>query len=503
MGPKSSEILLVGSELGLDDRLCGELLASHFILVKAIGLEDSFAKAMEPGIDVVVSDLLSQGLPGLDLLKRLHVAKPHLPVIMLASNPDGENVIEATKLGAYDFMVRPFELVKLLDCIARAAVSKGAVASLLDLGQSTSESSRLVGSSQIMQELYKQIGLAAVSSATVLIRGATGTGKELMARAIHQHSSRAKEPFVTVTCSAIPEALFESELFGYEPGAFTGARSRRLGYFEVADRGTLFLDEVGELPLATQVKLLRVLQERRIQRLGGRQDIPLDIRVVAATNRDLERALAAGEFRQDLFYRLSDFTIKSAELCEHKEDIVELVRHFLRKWQWKQGLAAASIHMDAVEFLVNQPWPGNVRQLEHVVNAAAVLAGGRPINLPYVRQACGYRREDPVRGTRPRREEPLTDLLDMARAGQINNVHARVLEHAERRLFERAMEIAKGNRAHIAHWLGITRTTVREKLRRFGMAPSAQKNPSRNNVPLRIRDSNKKSVLQNSPKPRI
>jgi DNA-binding NtrC family response regulator len=374
---------------------------------------------------------------------------------MQTKRRDGGNLSIGSDLGAQERMRRA-----VLDRLGElSAAGKRAHAG----GHGTS----LAGSSPPMQELHEQIRAAAGCALTILIRGATGTGKELIARAIHEQSNRANQPFVAVNCSAVPETLFESELFGYEAGAFTGARARHLGLFESANRGTLFLDEIGDLTLGAQVKLLRVLQEQSIQRLGCNKEVRLDVRVLAATHRDLEALMAEEKFRRDLFYRLNAFPIKSPQLCEIREDVPELIRVFLRKWEALNSLEPLSISREAVEFLQGQQWPGNARELESAVYRAAVLAGGNPIERIHVERGCARKK---VGSDAPRhyRLEPLTDLVERAQSGEIKNLWSFIHEQAERSVLQRVKAVAGGNQSKMAKLLGVTRTTVRQSLRRLG-----------------------------------
>jgi DNA-binding NtrC family response regulator len=467
MGSKQrSEILLVGNELSANDGLRRELIARAYGVTTACVVEDGLEKAKARRFDAVVSDLLPSGPSGLELLKHLHPAKPQLPIILIDRHANVERAIEASKLGAYEYVTTPIEILELVEHIVRAASQKRQVLRAAAAGHPKATETGLVGSSRIMQELYKQIGLAADSSLAILIRGETGTGKELIAHAIHEHSSRANKPFVAFNCNAIPETLFESELFGFEAGAFTGARARRIGGFERANGGTLFLDEIGDLTLAAQVKLLRVLQEQRIQRLGGSQEIRLDVRVVTATHRDLELLMNSKEFRQDLFYRLGGLTIKAPELCEHREDIFALTQHFLLKCQTDKSLQPQSIDREAVEFFEKQAWPGNVRELESAVYRAALLARGQAIDLTHARAACGHTNTSP--SARYYRPEPLTDLVERARTGDLKNLRACAHEQLERSLLERLFPSSKGNQTKLAKWLGVTRKTLRQILGKYG-----------------------------------
>lgn len=461
----SSEILLIGNRFGRNEGLKGELQARHYSILTAERTEEGLAKALGAKVDVVLNEINTPGLPRFELLRRLHSAKPGLPVIVAARKLNEEDAIEASRLGAYAYLPEPVELLRLVELIAEAVSCSRVSASVLQI-PAAFDHARLIGSSPVMRDLYDRIGRSADISATVLIRGATGTGKELIARAIHQHSARKDEPFVPVNCASLPESLLESELFGFEAGAFTGAQARRVGWLEAADKGTLFLDEVGELKPDTQVKLLRFLQERTVQRLGSREEIELDVRIVAATNRDLESAMKAGQFREDLFYRLNGFTIMSPPLSQHPEDIPDLLRYFLAKWGKEQNVKTVSIHPEAAELLQTQSWPGNVRQLENAIYGAANFANGRLIRINHVRLASGAIKEllksNPVRS-----REPITDLFEKARTGQLTNLRARVHEDMDRSLFERAIEMARRNKAKAARLLGVTRKTLKAKLKAF------------------------------------
>ena len=325
------KILLIEDDPGIVAALEKELQAEGYQVAAATRGDDGLALACEHPCDVVLTDLKMPGLSGLELVERLRAAKPKLPVIMMTAFGTTETAIEATKLGAYDYLLKPFDMGELLDLVAKALASSRLMHEPLEMGKADSTQSAIVGNSRAMQAIYKEIGRVAATAVTVLIRGETGTGKELVARAIYQHSKRAEKPFVAVNCAAIPETLLESELFGHERGAFTGAHARRVGRFEQANLGTIFLDEIGDLSLSIQVKLLRVLQEKYIQRVGGNEKIPVDVRVLTATHRDLESAIQEKQFREDLFYRFSGVTIALPPLRQRAEDIPDLVRYFLRR----------------------------------------------------------------------------------------------------------------------------------------------------------------------------
>jgi DNA-binding NtrC family response regulator len=343
----------------------------------------------------------------------------------------------------------------------------------VSLGVAGQTRDTIIGTSRDMQEIYKEIGRAAAKPVNVLICGETGSGKELIARALYQHSDRAKGPFIAINCAAIPETLLESELFGHERGAFTGAEARRIGRFEQASGGTLFLDEIGDMTLGTQVKLVRVLQERTVQRLGGKETIPIDVRVIAATHRDLQRAIQEKEFREDLYYRISVVTIQLPALRDRREDIPHLVKYFLKKHGEALGVAEPAIHADAMQLLQSQPWPGNVRELENVVRKVLLLAGDYTIGADHVRAAIS-------RATTPSEssDQSLRDfagaLLAAAQRGEAERAHARLLEAAEQEIITQAIQMTHGNQLQAARLLGISRLTLREKLTQYGLRPGRQ-----------------------------
>ena len=340
------------------------------------------------------------------------------------------------------------------------------------LGESapSGKTNALVGNSKAMQEVYKSIGRVADTPVSVLILGETGTGKELVARAIYQHSSRATHPFIAVNCAAIPKDLLESELFGHERGAFTGATQRRVGKFEQAHGGTIFLDEIGDLHPDTQAKLLRVLQERTFQRVGGDSMISVDVRLLTATHRDLEAAIKENEFREDLFYRLSVITLKLPPLRERSEDIPDLVRFFLRKHGADLGVESPSIQPEALALLQAQPWPGNVRQLENIVREALLLARPLGITQQHVTQILSQK-TDRKPSCAQTHSEYIASLLARAARGEETDVFAKMIADLEPELYTQAIRLAQGNQAQAARWLGVTRLKMREKLTALGLLP--------------------------------
>ena len=452
----------------------GELPVEGYEVALAARGDDGLAQAKEQPFDVVITDLKMPGLSGLELVEQLHAAKPKLPIILMTAFGTTETAIEATKLGAYDYLLKPFDMAELLDLVAKSVACNRLMSEPVEMGEARSNQSAIIGNSRAMQAVYKEIGRVAATSVTVLIRGETGTGKELIARAIYQHSSRAAQPFIAVNCAAIPETLLESELFGHDRGAFTGAHARRIGRFEQANQGTLFLDEIGDLSLSTQVKLLRVLQEKYIQRVGGNEKIPVDVRVLAATHRDLETALSENQFREDLFYRLSGVTLALPPLSQRAEDIPDLVKYFMQRSSSEVGVEAPAIQPEAIAFLQNQAWPGNVRELENAVRQALLLARNHPIGLEHAQEAYARTRKS-VFVSDQTMAGYFTGLLAKAQRGEAEGVHAKMIEEMERELYARAIQLAQGNQAKAARWLGVTRTTMREKLIHFGLHPTVEK----------------------------
>ncbi|MBN1542338.1 sigma-54-dependent Fis family transcriptional regulator [candidate division KSB1 bacterium] len=397
--------------------------------------------------DMVLTDIKMPGLSGLDVLQKVKSAYPETEVLLMTAYADTQTAVKAMKMGAYDYLIKPFEIDELRHKIAQI-LEKGRLRAenrnLRARIQTRYSIENMVGKSGAMQRVYELVHKVAESDATVLIYGESGTGKELVAGAIHQ-LSRRDQPFVAVNCSALPESLLESELFGHEKGAFTGADWQKPGRFELAAQGTLFLDEIGDISPAIQIKLLRVLQEKEFMRLGGTQTLSLQARLVAATNRDLEKAVQEKIFRQDLYYRIHVFPIVLPPLRERREDIADLVSHFLRQ----QGLPPDGIEKNALDLLLEYPWPGNVRELENAVERASIMAGTRSIrssDLP------------------PHLRGETHNLLSLEKTKRVPT-----LEEMEKTLIRRALEENDGNKSHAAKTLGISRRQLYSKMQRLGL----------------------------------
>jgi len=420
--------------------------------------------------DVALIDIKMPDLSGLDVLQQAREARIDTLFIIMTAQNTMANAIEATKRGAYDYLTKPFDLEQVAALIARAMELRRLTHDLERLrGELEQRNDLVIGRTPAMQEVYKLIGRVAPTDATVLIQGETGTGKELIAKTIHYHSSRGG-PFMALNCSAIPNELLESELFGYERGAFTGAVERRIGKFEAAAGGTLFLDEIADMPLALQSKVLRVLQEREFTRVGGRDAIRADVRIIAATNQDLEAAVRAGRFREDLFFRLNVVRIAVPPLRERRADVPELIEFFLDKVNRELGTALVGVSAEARDLLLRHSWPGNVRELENALLRAAVLAGGRTL-VPEDFALAGEPRQAagdalPLEEAVRRR---LAELLAADATALPSDLHALLISAVERPLIEVVLERAGGNQVKAAEMLGINRNTLRKKITELGI----------------------------------
>jgi two-component system nitrogen regulation response regulator GlnG len=407
---------------------------------------------------------------GLDVLAKAREEQIDTLIIVMTAQNTMANAIEATKRGAYDYLTKPFDLDQVAVLVDRALELRRLTHDLERLrGELEQRQELVIGRTPAMQEIYKVIGRVAPTDATVLIQGETGTGKELVARTIHHHSDR-RGTFVALNCSAIPNELLESELFGYERGAFTGAVERRIGKFESAAGGTLFLDEIADMPLALQAKLLRVLQEREFTRVGGRDAIRADVRIVAATNQDLEGAVRGGRFREDLFFRLNVVRVFVPPLRDRRADISELIDFFIDKVNRELSTSIVGVTDDVRETLMRYSWPGNVRELENTLRRAAVLAKGRTL--------VGDDFALPGHGPRPAGEEQpleeavrqrLAELLAATHDGGSGDLYMALISAVERPLIEVVLERAGGNQVKAAQMLGINRNTLRKKIVDLGI----------------------------------
>ncbi len=422
--------------------------------------------------DLVIVDLRLPGMDGLETFKEINKIEARLPVIIMTAYGAADTAIEGAKLGAYDYILKPFEMPEMLDLINKA-LETGRIARSpvrFDIGPDSLSDSVFLGKSRVMQEVYKAIGKVASTDATVLIRGESGTGKELVARAVFQHSNRSKSPFTVVNCVAIPETLLESELFGYEKGAFTGANHRRIGKIEQANRGTIFLDEIGDVPIGIQAKMLRLLQERTIERLGGREVVPVDVRIIAATNSDLEQAIDEGRFREDLYYRLKVVTLQLPPLRERSGDIPRLAEHFLRLHSKKMETDYHGFTKEAMDAMEAYHWPGNVRELSNSIQKALIFNRGGPITENEMKQIL-------VNGSAQLGQsfteegESAKDWISRAlSSGGGEHIFADLVDEFSALIITEALNRTRGNRSKAAKLLGLSRPTLLAKIDKYGVS---------------------------------
>jgi len=422
--------------------------------------------------DLVILDLRLPGMDGMETFQAIKELDPKLPVIIMTAYGTTDTAIEATKQGAFDYVLKPFEVKSFLKIVDEALRAANFTRSRVSVNPTEPDEEMfrdaIVGRSPAMQEVYKAIGRVAPTDATVLVRGESGTGKELVARAIYQHSHRSDKPFMVINCVAIPETLLESELFGYEKGAFTGAVSRKLGKIEQANGGTIFLDEIGDMSLSTQAKLLRLLQEKKIERLGGGKPIPVDVRIIAATNRDLEAAVSEGTFRDDLYYRLKVVTITLPPLRERREDIPLLVDYFLRRSSQEMGIPNPGITNEALAFMTTLDWPGNVRELENTVRKLLIFNRGVPITQEEVQKALA---ESPSSDVYPPNEEAIIRWIrsQLTSNPQRQHLFEYLLDYTAELIIREALQITGGNRSQAARLLGLSRPALLGRMEKYGI----------------------------------
>ncbi len=455
--PKTTKILVVDDDPG------------HLVSVRTIirswgyGVEtaDDGSVAVDmvksTPVDLILMDVRMTQMGGIEALRQIKVYNPTIPVIIMTAYSSVDSAVEAIKSGAYEYLIKPldFEVLKLtIERASEHAGLKEENRALKEHLQSDYDIANIIGRSQPMKKLIEMMSMVAPSEATVLITGDSGTGKELIARSLHFNSPRKDKPLVVVNCAAITETLLESELFGHEKGSFTGADKRREGRFMQADSGTIFLDEIGETSSTMQAKLLRVLQEKEIQRVGGEETLKVDVRIVAATNRDLEKEVAEGNFREDLFYRLNVMQLNVPPLKERREDVPLLAQHFLTKFSDKNRKAIKGLVPLAMDMLVNYDWPGNVRELENAIERAVILATGEHITEAQLPLNITEQYEDlEIRPT------GTTQILD--------GTHS--LEDIEKEAILAALNGSNGNKAEAARRLGVTRKTLHNKLKSYGL----------------------------------
>jgi len=446
-------ILVVDDEPAIVQTLAGILQDEGFEVITAPDGETALTLVEEEGPDLVFLDIALPGLDGLEVLQQLHERQPLLPVVMISAYGNVENAVKATRLGAYDFIEKPPHADKIILTVRNALELSRLAEENLQLRRRTKPPEDIVGQSTLIQQLREQVRVVAPTNAWVLITGENGTGKELVARAIHRFSKRAMKPFVEVNCAAIPEELIESELFGHEKGAFTGATGKRRGKFDQAHEGTLFLDEIADMSLKTQAKVLRILQEQRFERVGGSRPIQVDVRVVAATNKNLEELISQGLFREDLYYRINVIPIHVPPLRERSEDIPLLIDYFLQEIAKENNCPAKIMTPEAVAVLRRQPWPGNVRELKNVVQRLAILTPGRVIDLTHLPDS------GPNLRAAPATDQSLFQIASLKEARA----------NFEREFLRRKLAENQGNVSLTAEAIGLERSHLYKKIRTYGL----------------------------------
>jgi DNA-binding NtrC family response regulator len=483
---ESKRVLIADDELNMRRVLEAILRREGYDVVTAANGLDALA-AMNRDVHTVITDLKMPGLDGMGLLKKLSADWADVPVVMITAHGSVENAVEAVKLGAFDYLEKPFEQEQIRQVVAKAL-------STFELARrdarpdeaGTRGRFRLIGESSAIKQIFGVVEKVANTPSTVLITGESGTGKELIARALHENSSRHGGPFIKINCAAIPKTLMESELFGYEKGAFTGAVGAKPGRFELAHGGTLFLDEIGEIPVEMQVKLLRVLQESEFERVGGIKTIKVDVRLVTATNRDLLAEIGAGAFREDLFYRLNVVPIHIPPLRDRREDIPLLVDHFIAKFNERLRKQIEAVDDDAVERLIAHPWPGNIRELENLMERTVLFCEGpriqvsdlppeishlAPVSLSHLAAAALPHAAPAAASDEAARAVPAAEALAASSLKEAVRVQT---ERVERELIQRALDETGGNVTQAARKLKISRKSLQTKMKEFGLRDQAR-----------------------------
>ena len=435
---------------------------------------------------LIFMDIMMPGASGLDILTKV----TDTPVIIMTAQDTMKNAVEAMKRGAYDYITKPFDIEEVNLLAVRAInawkLSKEVAELKKEIKVKYAVGGEIIGKSEAMKQLYKLIGKVSASDLTVLIQGESGTGKELIAKAIHYHSNRGSGPFIAVNSSAIPKDLLESEFFGHEKGAFTGAHERKIGKFEVAEGGTLFLDEIGDMPIDLQAKILRVIQEKEFERVGGNKPILSDVRIITATNRNLEKAIQEGRFRDDLYYRLNVVPIVVPPLRERKGDVPLLVEHFLRRFRDELDVEEKGMTPEAMKILNSYTWPGNVRELENTVKRAMVMSSGNkilPEDLPTAVFGEAHVKAGRFKSLDQLWEEKLKTFIDNGDCLKMKGMYDLIMKQVERPLLRFILEKTSGNQLKASEILGINRNTLRKKLTELEMDskgnPLPTKNPGR------------------------
>jgi two-component system nitrogen regulation response regulator NtrX len=448
-------ILIVDDEQSIRESLTGILQDEGFSPRSAASGDAAIEKVSDEKPDLILLDIWMPGMDGIETLSRIRDIYPDQLVVMMSGHGTIETAVKATKLGAYDFIEKPLSIEKVLLCIQNAVKVGQLVEENRELKARIGKEHEMIGSSKPIKELKQQIKIAAPTSGWILITGENGTGKELVARSIHHNSRRHDKPFVEVNCAAIPEELIESELFGHEKGSFTGATTQRRGKFDQAHMGTLFLDEIGDMSLKTQAKVLRILQEHTFERVGGNKTIEVDVRVIAATNKDLEKEIAIGNFREDLYYRLNVIPFHVPPLRERKSDIPQLATHFLEYFCSKESREIKRLDDEAMQAITEYPWPGNVRELKNLIERLVIMSPGNTITRNQLPQAIGNKR--------------LAASKDPGFTGPTSNTFRTAKEEFEKEFLIQKLDENDWNVSRTAEAIEIERSNLHRKIKSYGI----------------------------------
>jgi len=464
-----------------DDRTILEMIAAaledeEVEVLTATDAEDGLARIRNDEPDVVLLDIMLPELSGLEAFQKIRHLDSKLPTIFITGSGNSDTAIEAMKLGAYDYLLKPLDLKNVRDVVTQALKIRRMMKVEVGVRQAVSPDDKgdhMIGRSKPMQEVFKAIGRVASQDVTVLIEGESGTGKELVARAIYQHSKRNEKPFLAINCAAIPENLLESELFGHEQGAFTGGDRRRIGKFEQCSGGTIFLDEIGDMPATLQSKILRLLQDQTFERVGGNETIKTDVRLIAATNCDLQEMVEEGTFREDLYYRLNVFPICLPPLREREDDLVLLIEHFLAQYNRDLDKSVEGIAPDALKLLQSYRWPGNIREVQSVIRQAIIQTPGPVITTEFLpKDSCDdmLENDDSCVSLSGDNGGEFAKFVDRLFQQESEDMYAQTVEYVERYLLTRVLQETGGNQSQAAKMLGITRGSLRNKIRSLGLS---------------------------------
>ncbi|MFH0926065.1 MAG: sigma-54 dependent transcriptional regulator [bacterium] len=464
----TNKLLVVDDEKNVLSSFRKILTQEGYEIFTANTAEEGLFIAKDNSIDLLIMDIRMPGMNGLEAFSKYKQIDPKMPIIIMTAYGTTDTAIEAMQLGAYDYLIKPFEVPEMKIMIKKA-LETGKIMKI-GVAYKTDEEykgDRIVGSSSKMQEIYKTIGQVAGSDVTILLQGESGTGKELIARAIYSHSLRKDKPFMVINAAAIPETLLESEFFGYERGAFTDAKERRIGKLEQCNNGTLFLDEIGDIPISSQAKILRMLENKTFERLGSNKTIKVDVRLITATNRDLKALIKKDKFREDLYYRLNVVTINIPPLRERKEDIPLLVKYFINKYSQEFNKEKNTISPEAMKKIFDYDWPGNIRELENTIKKALLFSRGNVLLSEHINftEGISLRHKD----TLTQLQATLAQLVIQGIQALTGSLYKDIIEETEKVLLIETIKQAQGNQSQAAKILGISRPTLKDKIEKLGL----------------------------------